>query len=274
MPSTELVLNSQTPGTETALCALTAPMTSSQTTLPAGAAAPAAYQAVNFRALVETEMVLVTACTTATWTVVRGVSGSTAASHTSGKPVNHVWTLEGIQAVVASALAAFNPTAAQIAVVDTAFTTLLNVDTDLQTTLNNVDADLAPPAQLVSVDPSGLLNSTSRDVQDVLADFDGVITSLKTQLQAAPRRIDYNSTTQTWPANPNDGRMNIWMGPGTWTDGGWQASTVYTVGEAYDHGGTAYYVLTGYTSGTTFGTTDTSKTTTFSPGDEDAILLS
>ncbi len=55
----------------------------------------------NFRILIGSEIMLVTAVSTNTFTVVRGQEGTTAASHSYGDPVTHLFTAESLRRIVA-----------------------------------------------------------------------------------------------------------------------------------------------------------------------------
>lgn len=92
----EVFANPATPGVASALTTLGAAITSTTaTTFTASAAAPAALQIPNaqFRILIDSEIMLVTAGSSGTtWTVTRGVEGSTKATHSNGASVYHVLT--------------------------------------------------------------------------------------------------------------------------------------------------------------------------------------
>jgi hypothetical protein len=97
----ELLANSPTPGVsgaETALAAaVTDPAAVSITT--AAPARPVLQALGQFRLEVDSEVMLVTGgSSTTTWTVVRGVEGTTAATHASGASVYHVWTAGALDA--------------------------------------------------------------------------------------------------------------------------------------------------------------------------------
>ena len=59
--------------------------------------------ATEFRILVDSELMLVTNITGTTWTVTRGIEGTTAASHTSGAAVNSVVTAAGFDKMLRQA---------------------------------------------------------------------------------------------------------------------------------------------------------------------------
>jgi len=60
-------------------------------------AAPAALQGGQFRVICDAEIMLVTAGeTTTTWTVTRGIEGTTPAAHAAGATVAHVLTAAGL----------------------------------------------------------------------------------------------------------------------------------------------------------------------------------
>ncbi len=59
----------------------------------------------NFRVRVEDELMLVTANGSTTWTVTRGVEGTTAASHADTTAVTHVLTNVGLTTYVAEQIA-------------------------------------------------------------------------------------------------------------------------------------------------------------------------
>jgi lysophospholipase L1-like esterase len=97
----ELLANSPTPGTAGAETTLAAAITSTTATTisTAAPARPVLQVAGQFRLEIDAEVMLVTGgSSTTTWTVVRGVEGSTAATHASGAPVYHVWTAAGLDA--------------------------------------------------------------------------------------------------------------------------------------------------------------------------------
>ena len=72
---------------------LAAPMLVGDLTATVTAAAPAALQAGQFRIVIGSEILLVTAgADTTTWTVTRGVEGTTPAAHAGGATVTHVLT--------------------------------------------------------------------------------------------------------------------------------------------------------------------------------------
>lgn len=54
----------------------------------------------NFRVKIDTELLLVTGVAGTTWTVERGIEGTTAASHASSTPVIHVLTEKGLETYV------------------------------------------------------------------------------------------------------------------------------------------------------------------------------
>lgn len=71
---------------------LTVPMLVGDLTAHVALAAPAALQGGQFRVSIDSELLLVTAATTTTWTVTRGVEGTTAAPHRANLTVAHVLT--------------------------------------------------------------------------------------------------------------------------------------------------------------------------------------
>jgi hypothetical protein len=97
----ELIINPATPGTAAALTTLGAAVSSTTaTTISTAAPATTAYQAPGqFRILIDSEIMLVTAgANTTSWTVTRGVEGSTAAAHSSGVSIYHVITAGSLDA--------------------------------------------------------------------------------------------------------------------------------------------------------------------------------
>jgi hypothetical protein len=95
----EILANSPTPGASGAETALAAAVTDPAATSisVAAAARPVLQAAGQFRLEVDSEVMLVTGgSSTTTWTVVRGVEGTTAATHASGASVYHVWTAAGL----------------------------------------------------------------------------------------------------------------------------------------------------------------------------------
>lgn len=91
----ELFANSPTPGSTEALTTLSAAVTSTTaTTITVAASAPSGLQASGqFRISLDSELLLVTGgASTTTWTVTRGVEGSTAATHSSGADVWNILT--------------------------------------------------------------------------------------------------------------------------------------------------------------------------------------
>lgn len=89
---------------------LAAGIDSSATTLTvassSGFPAPVA-RASQFRVLIDTEIVLVTAVSGTTWTVVRGAESTTAAAHSSGAAVTHVVTAAALASIGSSNLQPF-----------------------------------------------------------------------------------------------------------------------------------------------------------------------
>lgn len=76
---------------------LSAPMLSGDDHAHVAAAAPAALQGRSYRVLCEAEIMLVTSgASTTTWTVTRGIEGTSAVAHATGAPVIHVLTAAGI----------------------------------------------------------------------------------------------------------------------------------------------------------------------------------
>lgn len=70
-------------------------------TLLAGAASmivtsSAGFPAVNFRVRIDSELILVTAVAGTTWTITRGIEGTTAANHIDGSVVAHVISKGGL----------------------------------------------------------------------------------------------------------------------------------------------------------------------------------
>jgi hypothetical protein len=100
----ELIANSPIPGTSPALASLTSAITTTgATTIKTTAAAPALLQSTGqFRIIVDSEIMLVTGgASTTTWTpVVRGVEGSTAATHLVGAPIYHDITREALLNII------------------------------------------------------------------------------------------------------------------------------------------------------------------------------
>jgi len=110
---TELLANSPTVGYPAAVTTLAIACGSSDTTITTGGAAPATLLGGQFRAIIGTEILLVTAGQAGTsWTVQRGMEGSIAAAHLSGAPIYHVWTAGGLAGAfdAAGAAAAVNAT--------------------------------------------------------------------------------------------------------------------------------------------------------------------
>jgi hypothetical protein len=71
--------------------------TSGATSITTAAAAPAALQGGEFRIVIGSELLLVTAGeSTTTWTVTRGIEGTSAAAHIAGVAVAHVLTAAGL----------------------------------------------------------------------------------------------------------------------------------------------------------------------------------
>jgi len=76
---------------------LAAPMLIGDGTAAVSVAAPVSLQGGQFRIAIESELLLVTAGeATTTWTVTRGVEGTTAAAHAGGATVAHVLTAAGL----------------------------------------------------------------------------------------------------------------------------------------------------------------------------------
>jgi hypothetical protein len=95
----ELFANSPTPGQNVSLTTLNAAVTTTNaTTITTLAAAPAVLQgAGQFRVIIDSEILIVTAGATGTsWTVVRGAEGSTAATHSNGTAVYHSLTADAL----------------------------------------------------------------------------------------------------------------------------------------------------------------------------------
>ena len=85
---------------------LAAPMLIGDGTAAVSVAAPAALQGGQFRIAIESELMLVTAGeTTTTWTVTRGIEGTTPAAHAAGATVVHVLTAAGLLAIVPAGVA-------------------------------------------------------------------------------------------------------------------------------------------------------------------------
>jgi hypothetical protein len=105
MPA-ELIANTPTPGTAAVLTTLAAAITTTgATTITSNAAALAALQGGQFRILIDTEYMLVTAGQSGTsWTVTRGVEGSTAATHLINASIYHIWTAVGLLGAVAGVI--------------------------------------------------------------------------------------------------------------------------------------------------------------------------
>jgi hypothetical protein len=102
----ELLANSPTPGASGAETTLAAAVTdpAAVSISVAAAARPVLQAAGQFRLEVDSEVMLVTGgSSTTTWTVVRGVEGTTAATHASGASVYHVWTAGALDARYARA---------------------------------------------------------------------------------------------------------------------------------------------------------------------------
>jgi hypothetical protein len=55
------------------------------------------FPAANFRVRIDDELLLVTANPSTSWTVERGVEGTTAATHSNGATVTHVLTKAGLE---------------------------------------------------------------------------------------------------------------------------------------------------------------------------------
>lgn len=53
--------------------------------------------AANFRVLIDSELILVTAKSGTTFTITRGIEGTSAASHADGATVTHVLTAESVR---------------------------------------------------------------------------------------------------------------------------------------------------------------------------------
>jgi hypothetical protein len=91
---------------------LASPCDDNDLTITVLAAAPAALQGGQFRVAIDAELLLVTAGQdTTTWTVTRGIEGTTAAAHVGGATVAHVLTAAGLSV---SASAAADALAAQM----------------------------------------------------------------------------------------------------------------------------------------------------------------
>jgi len=91
----ELFANPSTPGTASSLTTLGAAVSDTTgTTITTSAAAPTALQASGqFRIVIDSEIMIVTAGASGTsWTVVRGAESSVAATHTNGTNIYHVLT--------------------------------------------------------------------------------------------------------------------------------------------------------------------------------------
>lgn len=99
----ELIANTPSPGTASAITQLNGAITSGATTFVTDQAAPAALQGGQFRILIDAEWMLVTGGQNGTtWTVTRGIEGSSAAAHLDNSLVYHVWTAAGITAAFIS----------------------------------------------------------------------------------------------------------------------------------------------------------------------------
>lgn len=61
--------------------------------------------AVDFRILIDTELLMVTGISTNTFTITRGIEGTTAATHADGATVTHVLTAGSISALGGGPLA-------------------------------------------------------------------------------------------------------------------------------------------------------------------------
>ena len=109
----ELFTNAATPTTPRATT-LAAAMLVGDTTLSVTSSAgfPAAVTGVSqFRALIESEIVLVTNVATTTWTVVRGLEGTAAAAHASGVAVSATVTAGALSNVSPVTAARIRPAA-------------------------------------------------------------------------------------------------------------------------------------------------------------------
>src|SRR5690348_4393183 len=77
-------------------------ITNVATTLPTAAAASTALQAAGqFRIIVESEIMLVTAgAATTSWTVARAQEGTTAVAHAAGVAVTHILTAQSLKNLI------------------------------------------------------------------------------------------------------------------------------------------------------------------------------
>jgi hypothetical protein len=101
----ELIANSPTPGSVVPITTLAAPIaTTGATTITVAAPAPTALQgAGQFRIVIDSEIMLVTAGATGTsWTVTRAVEGPVAATHGSGASVFHYLTAGALTNLIAT----------------------------------------------------------------------------------------------------------------------------------------------------------------------------
>lgn len=81
----------------------------SVTTLTASSAAPTALQTGNSRWRIDDELTLLTAGGSGTsWTITRGIEGTTAASHADGATISHVFTAASSKLLPAIGMRAFN----------------------------------------------------------------------------------------------------------------------------------------------------------------------
>jgi hypothetical protein len=106
----EVIANSPTPGVAAAVTTLASSISSTTaTSITTNAAAAGDLLGGSFRILIDSEIMLVTAGQSGTtWTVVRGVEGSTAATHSSSASIYHVFTAAGLRAASAGRQAVRN----------------------------------------------------------------------------------------------------------------------------------------------------------------------
>jgi hypothetical protein len=120
------------------------------------------------------------------------------------------------------------PSASEVSVNDSQFQTLQGTDSNVQVTLNDVDS------QLSSI--SSTVNSNSSS-----------ISVLQSQVASSIQRIFENSDG-TWP---NSNGPTQWIALGTYK-GVWTASTAYSANDIVTNSGHMYTAITGFTSGSTF----------------------
>lgn len=246
---------------------LSAAITSTSATSLTVASSSGFPSSFNFRILVESELMLVTAVSGTTWTVTRGVEGTTAATHGSGATVIHPLTTQALlNLVIQSHGGTVAGARRQLNLIDTSSVTWSLTD---DPTNNKMDIQATATSTSGYVPPPGVLAPTAPVIGDFTTDASAItgasITSANAVIVCHSPGINSDACLVAYmaaPATPYSITAQIRCGGFYYNSSGGlmfrlsSTGQFHMIGQQYNGTPSSAIVVNRYTNNTTYLGTD------------------